>query len=98
MTGLLKLAKKLIDKLTEKYKEHKDAIEGIIVALLIIGTDEILEVLTFDCPCVAESDLAVPCTGLNFCPLEYKKMYGCCFILAPSIILFMAGLTFNETV
>ena len=43
--------------------EDEDEIQGIIVALVTIGIDEIVEVAAYECPCIAESDLVIPYTA-----------------------------------
>ena len=90
---------KIIRVLAQKLGEYENTIQGIIVALVTVGIDEIIEIAAFKCPCVAESDLAIPCTAaLNSCPRRDKELYAYLFILVPSFILLMAGLSFNQIV
>ena len=89
MVGLMKM----IQILTQKLGEDEDEIQGIIAALVTIVIDEIVEVAAFKCPCVAESDLAIPYTAAF--PRRDKELYAYLFILVPSFILLMAALSFN---
>ena len=92
---------KLLQDLSRKLGEFKDAIQGITatVASLTIGVDEIFKVTAFECLCVSKSDLAIPCTAaLNSFPRRDKELYAYLFIFIPSFILLMAGLSFNQIV
>ena len=90
---------KILKVLKEKLEDYENLIQGTLIALVTIGIDEIIEYAAFNCPCVAESDLAIPCTGaLDSCPRRDKELYAYLFIFIPSFILLMAGLSFNQFV
>ena len=89
--------KNVFGKISETFSKHKSAFEGILAASVVIGVNQIVDEVAFECPCIMEEDLSVPCDSLlsSFCPARDKASYGYMFIFGPAAILLFLGFAIN---
>ena len=85
--------KNIFGKTSEIFSKHKSAFEGIVAASVVIGVNQIVDEVAFECPCVMEEDLSVPCDSLlsSFCLTRDKAAYGYMFIFGPAVTLLFLG-------
>ena len=89
-----KVLKQRFQSFSSSLAFRSGTVQSVIAAGIVAGVNQLLERVSFECPCAMEGNLN--CSSATFfCPTRDRYLYGSMFLFGPAVLLLFLGFSVN---